>query len=246
MTRLRQSLRLAGAAAKANLLPGLLLQCLMLVFFSLFIAHEGTRRFLGDVAHVKQEAGYAFSFISYAVAGGVFPELLRVAFFQSGKATRKNLWLLLTAAPFWGALGMLVDLLYRLQAVWFGNGHDWLTLLCKVFVDQFLFSPFLSAPLIVGWFLLRDEGFRPAAFRMLFRADFLFGKVFPVAVAGWCVWIPGVLLVYSMPPLLQIPVAVFIQVFWVLLFTTMEESLGRKLPQGGSAPSQKEGRREWH
>ena len=66
---------------------------------------------------------------------------------------------------------------------------------------------------------------------MIFRADFAFEKVFPVAVAGWCVWIPGVLLVYSMPPLLQIPVAVFIQVFWVLLFTTVEESLRKKSPQ---------------
>jgi hypothetical protein len=224
----RQSLRLAGAAAKSNLLPGLLLQCLMLVFFSLYIAHEGTRRFLGDVAHVKQEAGYAFSFFSYAVAGGVMPELLRVVFFQSGKATKKNLWLLLTAAPFWGALGMLIDLLYRLQTVWFGAGHDWLTLLLKVFADQFLFAPLLSTPLIVGWFFLRDEGFRPSAFGKIFRADFLFDKVFPVVVAGWCVWIPGVILVYSMPPLLQIPVAVFIQVFWVLLFTTMEESLRRR------------------
>ena len=228
MSAFRRSLRLAGAAARANLLPGLLLQSLLLVFFSLYIAHEGTRRFLGDVAHVKQEAGYAFSFFSYAVAGGVLPELLRIAFFQSGKTTRRNLWLLLTAAPFWGGMGMLIDLLYRLQAVWFGNGHDWLTLLCKVSVDQFLFSPFLSAPLIVGWFLLRDEGFRPSAFRKIFCAEFVCEKVFPVAVAGWCVWIPGVLLVYFMPPLLQIPVAVFIQVFWVLLFTTMEESLRRK------------------
>ena len=230
MNAFRQSLRLAGAAAKANLLPGLLLQCLLLTFFSLYVAHEGTKHFLGEIARVKQEAGYGFSFLSYAVAGGVLPELLRVVFFQSGKPTRKNLWLLLTAAPFWGALGMLVDLLYRLQAVWFGTGHDWLTLLCKVFVDQFLFAPFLSAPLIVGWFLLRDEGFRPSAFGKIFRADFVFEKVFPVAVAGWCVWIPGVLLVYFMPPLLQIPVAVFIQVFWVLLFTTLEESLQRKAP----------------
>ena len=232
MSRFRQSLRLAGAAAKANFLPGLLLQCLMLAFFSLYIAHEGTRHFLGEVARVKQEAGYGFSFLSYVVAGAVLPELLRVVFFQSGKLTRKNLWHLLTAAPFWGALGMIIDLLYRLQVVWFGNGHDWLTILCKVLVDQFLFSPFLSAPLIVGWLFLRDEGFRPAAFRVIFTADFVFEKVFPVAVAGWCVWIPGVILVYSMPPLLQIPVAVFIQVFWVLLFTTMEDLTGRSSRRG--------------
>ncbi|MCX6969866.1 MAG: hypothetical protein NTV93_06880 [Verrucomicrobia bacterium] len=228
MKNFRQSIRMAGAAAKANLLPGLLLQCLMLAFFSLYIAHEGTRHFLGEVAAVKQEAGYGFSFLSYVIAGAVLPELLRIAFFQSGKPTRRNLWLLLTAAPFWGLLGVIIDLLYRLQAVWFGTGHDWFTLLRKVLVDQFLFAPIISAPLIVGWFLLRDEGFRPSAFRKIFRVDFFPDKVFPVVVAGWCVWIPGVILVYSMPPLLQIPVAVFIQVFWVLIFTTMEESMRRK------------------
>jgi hypothetical protein len=231
MKTLRQSLRLAGAAAKANLLPGILLQCLMFVFFTLYIAHEGTRHFLEQVAHVQQEAGYAFSFCSYVIASALLPELLRIVFFQSGKATGRNLWLFLTAAPLWGAMGILVDLLYRLQTVWFGSGHDWATLLRKVFVDQFLFSPFLSIPLAVGWFLLRDEGFRPSAFQMIFRADFIFEKVFPVAVAAWCVWVPGVLLVYHMPPRLQLPVAVFIQVFWVLLFTTMEEALRRKSPR---------------
>jgi len=34
-----------------------------------------------------------------------------------------------------------------------------------------------------------------------------------------------------MPPLLQIPMAVFIQVFWALLFTTVEESLRKKSQQ---------------
>lgn len=228
MTNFRQSLRMAGAAAKANLLPGLLLQCLMLVFFSLYIAHEGTKQFLGEVAITKQEAGYAFSFFSYVIAGALLPELLRIGFFQSGKATKRNLWLFLTAVPLWGTMGMLVDLLYRLQSVWFGTGNGWETILYKVLVDQLLFSPFISAPFIVGWLLLRDHRFRLSAWKQIFCANFVFEKVFPVVVAGWCVWVPGVVLVYFMPPLLQIPVAVFIQVFWVLIITTMEEALRRK------------------
>lgn len=228
MISFRHSLRMAGAAAKANLLPGLLLQCLMLVFFSLYVAHEGTRHFLEQVAKVKQEAGYGFSFFSYVLAAALLPEILRIAFFQSGRPTRRNLWLFLTAAPFWGLMGIAVDLLYRMQGVWFGTGSGWMTVAPKVVVDQFLFSPFISAPAIVGYFLLRDEGFRPAAWRRILCADFFLGKVFPVAVAGWCVWIPGVILVYSMPPLLQIPVAVFIQIFWVLLLTTLQESERRR------------------
>jgi hypothetical protein len=228
MKSFRQSLRLAGAAAKSNMLPGLLLQCLMVAFFSLYVAHEGTRHFLGEVAVVKQEAGFLFSFVSYVIAGALLPEILRIVFFQSGKPSRRNLWLFLTAAPLWGVLGMLVDAFYRLQMLWFGGGHDWGTLLCKLFVDQVLFSPLVSNPLTVAWFLLRDEGIRASTWRQIFCADFFLEKVIPIQVGAWLVWIPGVLLVYSMPELLQIPVAVLIQVFWVLLFTTMKESAQRK------------------
>ena len=228
MKRLRQSLHMAGVAARANLLPGLLLQCLMVVFFSLYVAHEGTRHFLSEVAEVRQEAGFAFSFFSYLVAGALLPEILRIVFFQSGKPRRSNLWQFLTSAPLWGMLGVLVDLFYRLQTLWFGDSHDWSTLLCKLFVDQGLFSPLISNPLTVAWFLLRDEGVRLSTWRQIFRADFFLEKVIPIQVAGWLVWIPGVLLVYSMPELLQIPVAVLIQIFWVLLFTTMQESAWRR------------------
>jgi len=110
----------------------------------------------------------------------------------------------------------------------FGTGHGWETILYKVLVDQLLFSPFISAPIIVGWLLLRDHRFHPSAWKKIFCAGFVFEKVFPVVVAGWCVWVPGVVLVYFMPSLLQIPVAVIIQVFWVLIITTMEETLRRQ------------------
>ncbi len=230
MKSFRQSLRLAAAAAKINLLPGLLLQCLMVAFFSLYIAHEGTRQFLGEIAKVKEEAGYAFSFFSYVIAAALLPEIIRIAFFQSCKPTARNLWLFLTAAPAWGAMGMAVDLFYRLQTVWFGTGHDFQTLLFKVLVDQLLFSPLFGVPVMIAWFQLRDRGFRRSAWREILCARFVLQEVFPVQVAGWCVWVPGVTLVYSMPSLLQIPVAVLIQIFWVLMFTTMEEKLRRRAP----------------
>lgn len=228
MMSFRQSLRLAAAAAKANLLPGLLLQCLMLVFFSLYVAHEGTKRFLGEVAHVKHEVGYPFSFLSYVIAAALLPEVIRIVFFQSGKPTIRNLRAFLTAAPIWGLTGILVDFFYHCQILWFGSGTDWATLLCKMFVDQFLFSPFLANPLVIGWFVFRDAGFRASAWREIFCADFFLKRVFPVQVAGWCIWIPGVLLIYFMPEYLQIPVAVLIQIFWVLIFTTMGDALRRR------------------
>ncbi len=221
----RDAIKTAAGAARANLLPGVLLQALLIVFLSAYVAHEGTRAFLREVADFKEEAGYAFAFVSYVIACAVLPEVLRVAFFQGGRVTRRNIWNFATAAPIWGAMGGVVDAFYRLQQSWFGAEPTFSTILLKVLIDQFVFSPFFAQPLIVSWFFLRDRGFRRDAWRQIFRPAFVWEHIFPVQVAAWMVWIPAVSLVYFMPPLLQIPVAVSIQVFWILIFTTVGERL---------------------
>lgn len=233
---LRSAWKTALRAARANLLPGLLLQAIMVVFLALYVAHEGTRTFLGQVANLKEQAGYLFAFTSYVISAAFLPEILRIAFFQDGRPTRRNLTNFLTAAPAWGGMGMVVDWFYRSQMLWFGTGNDWQTILIKMAVDQFVFSPFFSNPLMVAYFFWRDSGFRRTAATTIFHRDFYPHRVVPVMVAGWCVWIPGVCLVYFMPAALQLPVASLIQCFWVLVFTFVNrpqarvEANGRELP----------------
>ncbi|MDD5198669.1 MAG: hypothetical protein PHC88_02615 [Terrimicrobiaceae bacterium] len=210
-------------AARTNLMPGLLLQALMLGFLALYLWSDDTRGLLGGIARFKQEVGYPFAFVSYLIAAALLPELLRIAFFQHGRFTRANLWNFLTVAPFWGCMGMIVDGFYRLQLAWFGGGSDLRTVLLKMAVDQLLFSPFFAAPLVIGYLHWRDSRFRIESLRGIVTLEFFFGRVFPLIVAGWCIWIPGVSLVYFMPSPLQIPVAVLIQVFWVLIITTLAE-----------------------
>ncbi|MEI6338686.1 MAG: hypothetical protein WCQ57_08915 [Verrucomicrobiota bacterium] len=221
--KLRDSLKVAGQAVRANLLPGLLLQTLMAIFLSLYFLHDGTRGFFGHVANFKEECGYGFAFFSYVVSSAVLPEILRIAFFQGGKPNRANLWIFFTGAPAWGCMGMLVDLFYRSQALWFGTGNDWQTILAKVAVDQFLFAPFLSNPLLIAYFSWRDAGYRSGALRRILRPGSFVKNNFTVLVAGWCIWIPGVSLVYFMPSALQFPVAVLIQCFWVLIFALINK-----------------------
>lgn len=221
---LSHALRRAGQAARANLLPGLLLQVLLLIFLGLYLAHEGTRDVLFQVADLKKEVGYLFAFVSYVLSAAILPELLRIGIFQKGRPTHQNLTNFLTSAPAWGAMGILVDSFYRLQALWFGTGNDIGTVLTKVVVDQFIFSPFVGNALMIGYFAWRDSGFRRSALRKIFNRDFFPERIFPVQVAGWCIWIPGVSLVYFMPSELQIPVASLIQAFWVLVFTMLNRA----------------------
>ncbi|MFM8364404.1 MAG: hypothetical protein ACKOAS_04560 [Verrucomicrobiota bacterium] len=208
-------------AARENFLPGLLLQALMGCFLAAYLLHDGTRVLLARVGESREEMGYLFSLVTYLVSGAVLPELLRVVFFQRGRPTLDNLWSIATAAPCWGIMGLVVDFFYRCQNVWFGTGNEWSVVLLKIAVDQFLYSPFFANPVITGYFTLRAGGFRRYAFDFVFSRAFLAEKWLPVQIAGWGVWIPGVALVYSMPPQLQIPVAVLIHAFWVLILTTL-------------------------
>lgn len=225
--KLRRALHLATHAARENLWPGLLLQAIFAVFLAAYLWHEGTREALGAVARFKVASGFAFAFVSYVLAAAVLPEVLRVVFFQGGRVNRTNVWNAATAAPFWGLMGVVVDAFYRLQGVWFGTEADWQTLALKVAVDQFIYSPFFGAPVMVAYFLWRDDRFRARAWREVFSWSFVVERVFPVQVAGWMIWIPGVTLVYFMPPALQLPVAVMIQCFWILVFTTIQARAGR-------------------
>lgn len=210
-------------AARANLLPGLLLQALMLCFLAAYLLHDGTQAFLTRVGELRQELSYGFSLATYIVSGALFPELLRIVFFQKGRPSFGNVWNLLTAAPLWAGLGMLVDFFYRCQNDWFGTGNSWHIIAAKVLVDQFIYSPFLANPITAAYLAFRASGLNAQTAREVFSWNFVLEKMLPTQIAGWGVWIPGVCLVYFMPPLLQLPTAVLIQCFWVLLLTTLHE-----------------------
>jgi hypothetical protein len=84
--------------------------------------------------------------------------------------------------------------------------------------------------LLVSIFFLRENGLKKEAVASILTLQFLLAKVLPVVVAGWCVWIPGVILVYSMPTALQLPVASLILCFWVLIFTFVAGSKADPTP----------------
>lgn len=217
--KLKAAFQRAAKAIRANLLPGLLLQSLMIVFLALYVTHDGTRQFLTQVESIKQEAGLLFSFTSYAISAAILPELLAIGFFQQCRITRRNIRNILTGLPAWGMIGIMIDLFYRGQILWLGTGQNWQTVTSKMLIDQFLFSPLICTPITIAYFLWRDMGFRKTALSQIFSSSFFPDRVIPVQAAGWVIWVPGVCLVYFMPSGLQIFVAVLIQTFWVLVFT---------------------------
>ncbi|HEX8116519.1 MAG TPA: hypothetical protein VF521_04550, partial [Pyrinomonadaceae bacterium] len=183
MTRGRERPLAVGLrAARANLVPALVIQAAVVSVVLAYYFWEPARAWLARLAEFKRGGGYLFSFVAGALAGGLLPELLTVAVFQRWRVRRENLGGLVFGVCFWGLMGMVVDALYRGQALLFGGGVDLATVLKKTFIDQFVFTPFVSIPLTVVVFEWRHAGYRLSGMPRVLSLDFYTEKVLPSAV----------------------------------------------------------------
>jgi len=187
-----------------------------------YFLHPGARHFLEHLALLKGHLGLLFSFLGTSLASSLLPELLTPLLVRPHRTTGPGLLeRLLFSIPFWGLIGMQVDLFYRLQYMLFGPTVGMFTLVTKVLVDAFLYCPLLAIPQAVCVILWRDHGYSFRGFAGHRPADFYALKVFPVLMANWMVWIPVVCVIYSLPPPLGIPLFIIAQSFWVMVFSTM-------------------------
>nr|WP_315463187.1 Mpv17/PMP22 family protein [uncultured Rhodoferax sp.] len=210
------ALQQVRAALRANALPGLLLWCGLALLLLAYATVPAFEQGLARWGEVKAAWGLSFAFVSYVVFAVLVPEGLSVALGRQ-RWTRKTSRDVLYAALVFGSIGLTVDLLYSVQVQLFGAQSDARTLLKKMLFDQFVYSP-VSNFVVVALFAWREGGFTRQTLRHLLSADFLTRQYLPVLIAMWCVWIPGVLVIYFMPTALQFPVASLILVFWILIF----------------------------
>jgi hypothetical protein len=198
--------------------------CLLL---NLFVAAlVASYYFWPPVAGIWQAAGefktkwsWLFSFASTAFAAAVLPFLVqwvRGTLPADGRARR-----LLCLIAFWGYRGMEIDLLYRLQGRLFGHDNDAGTLAVKMAVDQFLYSPFWAVPTFVIALRWVDYDCSWRRTRASLDRSFFTRTLPAICITNWIIWIPAVLLIYSLPPALQFPLFSVIMCFFVLLVTLM-------------------------
>lgn len=211
-------------AARANLVPALFIQMVVVAIVLGYYLSQPARGWLARLAEFKREGGYLFSLASGALAGGLLPELLAVAVFQRWRVRRENLSGLAFGACFWALMALIVDVLYRAQAWMFGSGVDFATVLKKTLVDQFVVTPFITIPLTVLVFEWRHRGYRLAGMSGALGGGFYRRKVLPAVVSGVGFWLPVVLLIYCLPLLLQFPLFTLALTLWVMIFTWISHS----------------------
>ena len=204
-------------SARLLLWPGLILQgiALTLVLVYYFVpAAQGVFTRVGDW---QRAGGYAFSALVTAGCGGLLPFL----FLRFHRATRashpwrhQGFFLL-----YWAWKGAEVDLVYRSLGLLYGSGHGLAIVGAKVLTDQFGYNVFYSAPVSALCFAWKDAGFRWAPVAADLRAGRWYSRrVLPVLLSLWCIWIPVVSCVYSLPAPLQMPLFNVVLCFWSMLF----------------------------
>jgi hypothetical protein len=165
---------------------------------------DGTAGVFAAIAEWKLAGGLYFAAGTTVISGGILPELIKRFFRPAGVAAPSTAELC-HQFIMWATLGVLVDLFYRLQSTVFGEGTDALTLLVKVFVDQFVFAPLIALPFITLWFLLREVGYEPKKFLSCIRFKKIYNRVLPLWATGLFFWPIMLCMIFSLPTSLQFP-----------------------------------------
>jgi len=225
----RTPLALGWEAARANALPGFVLQALMLALLVAFYVSPATAAALDELAEYKQKHGIVFVLVAAITAGALLPELFVICFFQRGRPGAQNLRNLLFTVPTWGIDGILVDLMYRANTAWFGDVVTVPVVIAKICVDQFGYNPFIAAPgevLVYEW---KNTRVSWASVRRALSWDHYRDQIVPTLLATWAVWIPLMAIIYSLPFALQFPLFSLALTFWVLLLTYMTNRFSGKI-----------------
>jgi hypothetical protein len=225
----RTPLALGWEAAKANAVPGFILQAAMLAVLIAYYASSRFAAWLNALAHYKQQHGLVFVVGAAVFAGAIVPELFVIVFFQRSRFRRENLRNLAFTIPAWGIDGILVDLMYRLNALWFGDVTTVWVVTAKILVDQLGYNPFFAAPAEVLVYEWKNDGFSWESVRRAFTRDHYRDKIVPTLLATWAVWGPLMAIIYSLPYALQFPLFSIALTFWVLLLTYMTNRFAGKI-----------------
>jgi len=113
--------------------------------------------------------------------------------------------------------GILCWKFYQFQSLWFGTKADVWTLLRKMLVDQFVWTPLVIAPLGAVSFFVIARDFSLANVRRDWPPSFLCGILLPNLVSMWCVNVLPNFCLYAFPPALQIQLVGLMCAFWTLM-----------------------------
>lgn len=201
-------------ALKLNFIPGVCLWIFALLLGLSYFYAEPVQPVFSYFSELKSRLGVVYSFFSTALFGGLIPFL----YLALAGRIKEDLWkVFLFSVFFWAYKGVEVDCLYQIQAYIFGTGMDPATVIKKTFVDQFIYGPLWAAPSMAVAMLWMECGFSLKKMKPLLDRTFFTLQLPSVMIVNMMTWIPALLVIYTLPLPLQLPVSNLTLCFFVLL-----------------------------
>lgn len=216
---LREACQPGLRAVKSTWGPFVAIQLAAVALVVSYYQAPGVHQSLEAAEEFKRNGGLWVAAVAGMIAGGILPEFAKLA---SGRLKKfDGDWIRLTAftTMVYGIIGVQIDLWYRLQTLWFGEGRDWGTLLTKTAVDQIFFAPLVAIPTAVFLFAWRKEGLKPAL--EVGTPSGWMKRVFPAMIPCWALWIPVLFCCYAMPTDLQFFFSMLAEAAWSVIFVFM-------------------------
>ena len=207
----------AGAAALRRFWrPFVLIQASAAAVALTYWASPAFRGACALAAAWKASGGLPIAAALTAVAGGILPEVAKLLADRGRSSLRGRGGEILFNTAFFALDGVVIDLLYRGEAVLFGREGLVRTVAEKVAFDQFVFSPLWSVAIVV-LFVWRQRGYALAATREALGRGMFRTRVLPLLIPNWLFWIPMVSIVYALPVPLQFLLFVPALAAWSLI-----------------------------
>lgn len=212
---LRRSLRVAWASVRASAVPMVALWTAAAATVVAYYLLPGFAEALEPLARWQRNCGKGAAFLNRAFFCGLLPGLFLVT--MSSIRPRRPL-LVVVAQVIWSGLsGILTDVMYSLNALWFGTGVDIRTLAMKTAVCQFAWAPLVfTLPGAVFCFWIGCD-FSWRRVRNEWPDDYWRVGYLPFLISNWVVWIPVLMAVHVFPTTLQIQLSGLAGSFWTLL-----------------------------
>jgi hypothetical protein len=152
------------------------------------------------LAQLKQRGGLPAAAVVMAFCCAVLPELAKYAFNVDRVVDRQRIRTIGFNGFLYAVLGVIVDWFYMLQSHLFGSAVDAPTVMKKITLDQFIFSPFLSLILIALAYTLRQYRYSFTRTLAALGPHWYVTRVIILLLPCWAFWIPMTSLMYALPP----------------------------------------------
>jgi hypothetical protein len=210
----KKLLNIIKTSIKKNTIPGIVLWIFASTILALYFFYEPSKVAFNAISNLKDKYGLLYSMVATAIFGGLIPYIYLLS---SGKIKKHAIKDLIFFTLFWAERGLELDLFYTLQSKMFGTENTFKVLASKVLCDQLIYAVLLAAPIIAIAYHWKSYDYKFKGLSKKFDKNFFHVQLPSMIVSNWLVWTPAVVIIYSLPLPLQLPMSNIVLCFWVLL-----------------------------